>query len=260
MNEKAELLFTQIFLRTVNRFNDITTFREGTRQGMIATMEKMYDQAYTLANSLAVGSKYDKLFNDKEGLFKLLGGAAGLTEKMLKSKFNSYTASIDASSIILAHSILDSTAFDYFRVIQLVAPLEDWEVFIQKKTITLEELKCSDYPSLFKQKINRYLVDLERKSLMAKIDQLFKMCKPPEKYSSIRNYEFDQTKIEKVDKLRQKIIHGEGLSAPLSDCDQKIEYLLNTTNYLMGLVYYRYNVKLNPTIYKEDLQQSSKNT
>ncbi len=109
------------------------------------------------------------------------------------------------------------------------------------------------------EKIDKYLEDLERKSLITKIDQLYKMCKPSGKHSFIRNYKFDQAKIKEIDTLRHEIIHGKGLSAPLPDCTQKIKYLLDTTNNLMGLVNDKYNVRMNPTAWKESLKDSSKN-
>ncbi len=78
--------------------------------------------------------KLINFFKDKKGFLESLGGIPGgipsAVKQLTNIKLNSYKASIDASSIVLAHSILDSAAFDYLRVIQLVAPLEDWATFI----------------------------------------------------------------------------------------------------------------------------------
>ena len=254
MNEKAELLFTQIFFRTFTRFFEVDSFRRATKQTMPYAKELAQEESHGIVRSLAYDSEYDKLFIDKEGFFRELGGVEAFSLRMAEKQIESYQTSIDASSIVLAHSIIDAAAFDYFLVIEMVAPLEDWDPFINKRQVVLENLKNRSYEDIVRQTISKYIQELERKSLLEKIDKLFQICKPPAKFYPIRNYVYNRDRIEKLDSLRHDIVHGDGLPSPLVTCDQDIKYMQKTSNFLMALVNHKYDIKMNTTLYKEYLK------
>jgi len=258
MNEEAELLFTQTWIRTNNRFSDVLSFWRYTLQSL-EHVKKATDLEYSkFVQSLASDKEFNEIIIDKKAFFEAVGGADKLSTELAQKQIESYRIAIDSSSIILAHSALEAAAFDYFRVIEIVAPLEDLEKYVIKKQISLEELKASNYSDLMRQKIHKFVDDLDGKALLEKIDKLFEICQPPSRYSSIEGYVYDRNKVERLDKLRHEIVHGDGIVAALPNCFEEIRYMRDTSNHLMKLVNNKYNVKMNEIALKKALQIKSK--
>lgn len=258
MNEQAELLFTEIWWRTIARFSDIVSFRNLTMITLPHIKEYVTNEKRYFVHSLAYDRQYDNIFIDKEGFFNIVGGIDALAAMLSEQKIQSYQAAIDSASIVLAHSALDAAAFDYFMVIELIAPLHELEIYVNKKQITLEKLKGNSYDEIVREKIREFINDLDRKSLLDKIDKMFQICQPPPKYSPIEGYIFDKEKIKSLDKLRHEIVHGAGISAPLTNFEEDIKYMQDTGNFLMTLIYYKYDIKLNPTVLKESQKKKIK--
>ena len=258
MNEAAELLYTKLFMRIAKKFSEVLSFRQATRHSMPFTQEVIEQQFYDYGNSIAHTTKYDHLFKDKRKFLEIVGGVKNFASEMAKNHLSSYQTSIDASSIVLAHSILDAAAMDCFKVIEIIAPLEDWEPLLKKRQISLEALKNNNYEKIMMEKISEYIEELDRKSLLEKIDKLFQICKPPANFTFIENHNYDRSRIDSLDNLRHEIIHGDGLATPIDQCDEDIIYMRSTALFLLGLIFYKYNLKVCPTLYYEDLKQKNK--
>ena len=246
MKQDAEKLFTEIFFRTTKRFSEIITFRWFNNQALPHVKDLIVKEHNEFVHDLSHGSEYAEFFTDRNGFFDKIGGADSLVESMVREQVETYQSSIDASSLVLAHSAIDASAFDYLRVIGFIAPIDQLEHFVIKKTITLEELKEKTHDEILKDKITKFIVGLERESLLSKIDKLFQICKPPAKFSPIKKYTYDRHRLVKLDELRHEIVHGEGLKSPMIDCDNEIIYMNNTANLLMALLNHAYGLKLNP--------------
>jgi hypothetical protein len=212
----------------------------------------------SFVQSLFFDERYENFFIDKEGFLKSVGGLPTFASLLVKQVIESYQIAIDSASIVLAHSGLDAAAFDYFRVIEMIAPMGELETFIIKRQVSLENLKSKGYDQIVREEIHEFVAGLDRKSLLEKIDKMFQICQPPPKYSPIKGHTFDRGKTEGLDILRHKIVHGEGIKSPLTHCDEDIIYMRDTANFLMALVNSKYNVKINPTVWEESLQRSQK--
>jgi hypothetical protein len=257
MNEKAELLFTDIWVRTNSRFSDVYSFQHYTTETLPHVKKITASEYNNFVKSLANDEGNDKFFKDKQGFFDVAGGIDSLSAQLTQRQLESYQKAIDSSLIVLAHSALDAAAFDYFLVIEIIAPIEDLERYVNKKQISLEDLKGADYSELMRQKIHRFIVELDRRSLLEKIDKLFEICQPPPNFSPIHNHVFNRNKIETLDTLRHEIVHGNGLDAPLPTCLENIKYMRDTANFLMALVNKKYNIKMNPTLWGESQKNKS---
>jgi len=86
---------------------------------------------------------------------------------------------------------------------------------------------------------------------------LLSFCYPYGKTSSVHGYVYNRDRIEKLDPLWHGIVHGDGLTSPLVTCGQDIEYMQNTSNFLMALVNHKYDIKIIPSVYKEYLKGKS---
>ena len=255
MNEGADLLLTEIFIRTGQRFGEVKDYRSAAIQTIPTTSKIIQQESIHTATWIA---QADELFTDKEAFLNIVGGIEGLASVIAKNRITSYKLAIDSASIVLAHSILDAVAFDCCRVVEIAAPPENWEPFVKKRQISLEELKGKDYRSVLRDKISKYVQELDHKSLNEKIDKLFQLCKPPVDFTPIRDHQYDGDKIKKLDSWRHIVVHGPGLPPPLENCGGNITYMRDTSNFLICLVNHGYGVMINPTLFKESLKMQRK--
>src|SRR6267143_2915610 len=186
---EAEKLFTQVFRRWTDRQSFILSFRVTSEQGMKAARAKIQAEKVRFVVDLLQGAEYDKLFIDKAGFFKEIPPEK-LIEVMTEETVRQAQVAVDAASIVFAHSFLDGAAFDYCRVTTLVAP-GDWESVVDQRQVKLSEVWELGYDQALKRKLDEFLEQLERESLLEKADLLFARCQPPEKWSPMHDYTYD---------------------------------------------------------------------
>ena len=167
---------------------------------------------------------------------------ATMAKSMTEAAIANARASIDAASIIFAHSILDGAASECCQVTALLAPL-DWEQSVADKRVRLADVKSTSYEDLVKANLEPLIAELERKSLLQKIDLLFQRCQPPDKWAPMGEYKFDRDRIVAFDELRHDIIHGAG-PREIPGLDTELDYLSSTTLFMLLLVNYRYKIKI----------------
>jgi len=245
---EAEALFNQAFVRTLKIWSSISTFRDSLL-GVIAEVSER--------QRALVADIYDKLAYDP-GYTHLLVNPKGFAEKVDKPKFVATAAegivkgtigSLDAATVVFAHSVLDAAAIDYCRVTAVAAP-NDWEQDLKNSQIPLSEIAKSSYAELLKRKLDEHLKKLERESLAVKIDRLLARCQPPAKWSPMENYEFDLSITKNLDDQRHEIVHGAAIGHPLKIfalSSDSLWYLQRTTMYFAGLVNLRYGLRIDPS-------------
>ncbi len=165
---------------------------------------------------------------------------------MAETQMSKFQKSVDAGSLIFAHSVLDAVAFDYCRVTALVSPLS-WERFVDQKPIKLQEFRNQAYEALLKAKIDEYFQVLDRSPLLTKVDRLFEVCKPPDKFSPLRDYEFNRDRLAALDTNRHAVVHKLTLANPLPRGDDDIWFLMSTANYVMAMINERFGLRIDPT-------------
>lgn len=245
---QAEELFNQAYVRTMKLWSSITTFRDSLLGVSDAVLKRQQEQ---------VGKMYDLLAYDP-AYTKLLVNPKGFADKVNRAKFVAATAdgflkgtidSLDAATVVFAHSVLDAAAFDYCRVTAIAAP-GDWEQDLKNSQFSLSEIAKSKYEELLRRKLDDHLQKLERESLHTKIDRLLARCQPPAKWSPMNNYEFDSEIMKHLDDQRIEIVHGAALGRPLKAypvSDDGLWYLQRTTMYFAGLVNLRYGLQIDTT-------------
>lgn len=242
--EESERIFTQTFLTCISRFAVICSFREIAHLGLPYATARIYGKYLQFANELFSDPQHENLFIDKEKALKAIGSADVLGTSMAQNQIKSFEASVDATSLIFAHSILDGAALGYCKASSLASPT-DWEQFIEKRKVSIEEIRGLSYEEIIKNKINDYINCLDRESLLVKIERLFQVCRPPTGFSPIHNYCYDRVRLEKLDEIRHEIVHGTTAVDMLPKGEDDIWFLQQTANFLMGLVNKKYNLKIN---------------
>jgi hypothetical protein len=253
MND-AERLFAKAFATSMRRFSMIFTFREtgyislAVGTPTIAARERMFTE------DMLSNPEHDKLFKDKAGFIEIIesmGGIEKVAEFGPKQKIAQFEAAIDASSLVFAHSIVDSNAYDYCLVTSMLEP-QSWESLIDKKKIQLSEIKEQSYSEILSREVSKFILSLERESLLKKVDLLFSICKPPRDFAPINDFQYDRARLEELDKLRHEIVHGSGpIKLPNGPAD--IRYPQRTSSFLMALVNERFGIKVDPNEIKRHL-------
>jgi hypothetical protein len=241
---EAERLFNDVVARCYDRWRFVLSFRITSKASMAAGAKQIEADKITFVADMFHGSEFDKILMDKEKFFQS-NPPEKIVQDMTEQTVREMELVMNAASVVFVHSVLDAAALDYCRVTALAAP-HDWEGVVEKKGVTLAELKTANYGQLLQDKLKDYFTQLERESLLTKADQLLARCKPEAKWSPMNNYEYDRDRLERLDDFRHNIIHGDGLGMELKDADNEIDYLTRTALYFMGLVNLRYGFQINP--------------
>lgn len=242
--DDAEIRFTEIFIWTISRWATIFSFRQVSVLSLHSAAPQIVNKHAGFVNALTHDSEYKDLFIDRER-FIADGGPKKLIQQMSRQTIDAFQASVDAASLVFAHSILDSAALDYLRVTALISQ-RDWIFALKDKKIPLVNFEKSSFDQLLEQELNKYLDALDRESLLRKLDLLFSFCKPPSNFEPLENYNYNRERIQQLDRIRHGIVHGEGPVTTLPNGDDDIDYLQKTCWFLMSLVNQKYGVKIDP--------------
>lgn len=242
---EPEKLFTETFTSCNSRFAVIFSFREISHLGLPTATLHIYDRYLQFADELFNDPEHEKLFIDKQKAYETLGGVEALGGKMAQDQIKNYKASVDAASIIFAHSIIDNAALNYCLCSALKKP-RDWEKFIEKKKVSIEEIKGLSVDEILSKKVNEYISSLDRESLLLKADRLFQVCQPPVGFAPLHNYAYDRDRLLKLDEMRHDIVHKSSSVPMLPNGDDDIWFLQKTANFFMALVNSKYDLRINP--------------
>lgn len=181
---------------------------------------------------------------------------AALAKTGAQAMLGTTYAQVDAATLIFYHSILDGVAFDCLRVTALQAP-RDWEKELAGMQVGLLEARDQPYEQLLRAKLSKRLAELERESLLTKVDRLFARCTPEPNWSPMHGYAYDRSRISQFDDQRHEIVHGAAVGKPLAlfpVTDESLFYLLRTGIFFIGLINMRYGLQIDPNVWKVGTQ------
>lgn len=153
--------------------------------------------------------------------------------------------SIDAASLVFAHSILDYCANECCRISARVC-VADWETAISDRKVTWEEFKDGNYSDVLGSRVSAYVEDISRRaSVMTRIDLLNQKCQPAPPFNRHgEEYHYERASLEKIDARRHEIVHRMALAMPLEGVEGDLRYLEVTTEYLVYLMSYKYQLRI----------------
>ena len=244
MATAAEKLFSETHGRTLRAWSTVSIFRQVVQAGFAtATAAKTKEAA--LMYDLMI-SDHMKLVTDVEAFRKTVPKEKFVELGVAKSA-KAATNLLNAATVLFGHSMVDGAAFDYCRVTALHAP-NDWEPELSNKQVALSSLRGRPIEEIVRLKLEDLLEDLEMKSLKEKIHRLHARCQPEKGWSPMRGYVFDMARIERLDLLRQNIVHGSALGQVIEDAEDEFDYMNRTCWYFMGLVNMKYGLRLDPYV------------
>ena len=115
-------------------------------------------------------------------------------------------AAADAASIIQAHAVLDATLYKLCCDSAKFA-LELWLPFVLEKKVSIRDLQSSSIEDLQRKTLQVHLEQLERESLLAKCDVLFKVLKPKTVRRVLPGYSYSRERLVALDQLRHDMVH-----------------------------------------------------
>ena len=251
---EGEKRLTTLFLFIVNRINFISDVRQMALVGLPLATKQLEEQALAFARSLGSDPKYDGLIKDQKEFLRQ-GMADKIGSAMVENSLNNYNAAIDATSLIFAHSVLDSVAYDCCEISATIAP-DDWVADIKSMKLELGDALTYERDALITANIQKLLSRIERMSLLKKIEFIFKRCPPPNKELLTESYTFDRDRLLQLDQLRHDIIHSNKPLIKLPRGDKDIYFFRQTCVFLLVLLHHRYNIKINPGLLPEILTKS----
>ncbi len=171
-----------------------------------------------------------------------------LREKLTEQTMKNATWSVDAASLVFAHSILDDGLSSFIWITTSVAT-EYWKKRIEKKMVELSELQ--DVPSLdhvVDSLINKEAEKVCRSaSLIEKCNLLHAICNPKGGAPRHPEYKFNRDALTKIDRRRQEVVHGELLRSELLELEADLQYLRDTWNYFFVMMHESFGLHIDPS-------------
>ena len=156
-------LAAQIFGRTLSAWNAVHTFRWMGQLGLPHAANQAAWQHERTTHQFARAAEYVDTFIGDGGRERLveIGFFETAAQAMTETAVSIFNFVSDASSLIFAHSVLDSAALDWCRVCAIAEP-NDIMPYIEKKRVTLSEIKDESFVQLRDNAISDFFISLER--------------------------------------------------------------------------------------------------
>jgi hypothetical protein len=242
--QRAEEIFTDTHSRYMKNWAVIDSLRQFRDAALEGAAERLTEQHAAFVNLFRTEPDYRRIFTNPdrpipENILQII--QTQMTQRVI---INAHAA-IDASSIVMAQSILDDCAWSYLKVCAMIAP-EDWRNQIDARKVDLKTVREQKYEDLRDGLIQARLDQIERESIFVKIDLLFGLCHPPANYAPINNYTYDRGRLERIDGERHTVIHENGFTTPLPTIGEDLEFISKTAWFVMGLVNQKHGLRIDP--------------
>ena len=168
-------------------------------------------------------------------------------KSMTEQSVDTFEASLDAAALIFTHSVLDGAVLDWCRVCSMAEPTDFLPVLADRR-IALRDVQQSTFPVLLNTVIRSFLDNLERESLLKKMDLLFKVCRPPSGFEGVPRYRYDRDRLAQLDQLRHDYVHGRERLSRLPNGEYDLLFLRQTGDFMWPLVNQRYDVRMDPYV------------
>ncbi|UCH72270.1 MAG: hypothetical protein JSW62_01610 [Thermoplasmatales archaeon] len=254
MNEAAELRFTQAWMNMIISVGDIDSFTTLFFSASKEMKEMSRANALYISRSLMDKSRLGKYLTDQKAFFDTLGGPGKMAEMTAEMSWNKAKAFVRSMEIVFMHSLLDSFISEMIEVIKMVAP-EAFEDRVTNRKVIFSDIKGKSKEEIILDLIDKERID--RKSLEERIELLFSLCSPDMDKELVRDYKFDMKKIRELDNKRQKIVH-ENSRIPFEEFEMNTDYWNRTVVFFMTMVSHKFGVKINTTVWKEELKRTAK--
>lgn len=229
--EETSPLFAP-FIACRTGFSRIGFFREVATAGQNVAGQDYFDRHYARLWELA-----------KNGTPDVLARSRSMLGQVTRSAIQEAQASIDAASLVFAHSILDDVASECCSVSFQAAP-GDWSSVLAQRRVPLEQVKGQSYDQILLEVGGDYIKQLKREPLMKRLDVINAKCQPVPGFSWRGvPFRYDRDRIEMLDTRRHEIIHHPSIGKEFPDIEGDISFLHGTSQFVMWMTCERYGIQ-----------------
>jgi hypothetical protein len=243
----AEEVLSETYASFMRSWGIIGSLRQVTEVALPVATEQLLHQNGVLVEAMSKDADYKKIIVSIDGYDKEWSAdikkffQTGLTTTSIEN----FTNAIDAASIVFAQSVLDDCALSLLRVCALASPA-DWEQFVKDRKVDFNSVKEKSSDTIREELVNAKIDQLGMESLKKKIDILFALTKPEPDFDPVNNYKYDVDQLERIDKLRQAVIHHGGIGKAFTGVEGDLQYIKKTVSFLIALVNKKYGVRIDP--------------
>jgi hypothetical protein len=234
--------FTTVFSRMARGWAAIDSLRQVAFAGMPHATAVVDARHRLLVDDMVSSGQLERFIIGIEDSEQLQKTAHWLSEKLTEQALKNASYSVDAASLVFAHTILDDALNSFLDITCEVAP-PYWQHRVEKKTVELGMLKGRSWDDVLKMVIQKEIAAIGRnESLVKKSELLHAVCKPS---TPPRNeYQFDSETLRQIDKLRQDIVHGDLLGREIAEIETRLAYLRDTWNYFFVMMHVSFGLQI----------------
>ena len=237
--------FTVVFRRMSNGWAIIDSLRNVAALGMPYAKKIVEVQHKSFVSDLADSGHLEKFIIGIKDADDLKKTADFLREKLTAQTMKNASYSVDAASLVFAHTVLEDGINSYLSITSHFA-LDFWKERVKKKQLDLESVMKHGLDDVVGKIIRREIWSIRRnESLVKKANLLLAICKPS---APDPDYTFDQENLKTIDKLRQDIVHGDLLGSEIADIDEKLSCLRNTWMYFFKMMHQTFGLRIDTTV------------
>ena len=242
----ADQEFTVVFRRINNGWAIIDSLRNVAALGMPYAKKIVDVQHKSFVSDLADSGQLEKLIIGIKDAGDLKKTADFVRERLTEQTMKNASYSVDAASLVFAHTVLEDEINSYLGITFHFAP-DFWRDRVKKDPFDLEAVLKHGLDNVVGSFIQKKIWSIRRNgSLVTKANLLLAICKPSEQDPY---YAFDQEKVKSIDKLRQNIVHGELLGSEIADIDDKLSCLRNAGFYFFKLMHNTFGLRIDTTVF-----------
>ena len=233
----AQKIFKRVVRNTGYLFCDLDTFHSVAMKGLFTGVNESAKESVTRIMRFIADEDLTKLLNINETNKKNIYVEQQLKNHTLRYRKNT-KAAIEAACIVFAHGIIDACVYEYLTVTALAAP-NLWDSWLERKRIHIElsKVKNSTYEQIRDERIIDILTkEVERKSLIYKLDLLHKIIPPKNGFNEVFGDAYDRERIVTLDDLRHNIVHKNVWKYKSLDLDKELKFWCGINYYLSRLV------------------------
>lgn len=244
MNPDQE--FTVVFRRMNNGWAIIDSLRNVATVGMPYARKIVEVQHKSFVSDLADSGQLEKFIIGIKDADDLKKTADFVREKLTEQTIKNASYSVDAASLVFAHTVLEDGINSYLGITSHVAPAF-WKERVKKRQLDLESVMNYGLDEVVDKIIQKEIWSIRRnESLIKKANLLLAICKPS---ATDPDYTFDEERMKAIDKLRQDVVHGDLLGSEIADVDMKLTYLRDTWMYFFKMMHKTFGLRIDTTVF-----------
>jgi hypothetical protein len=167
---------------------------------------------------------------------------ATLSASFAKLTTDQSMAAVEAARFVFAHTILDGLATSIVGFLAAAEP-ERWEDTVKDRKVSLAEAKADSYEKLRGNLLDKQVKELAQDSLIKRFGIIF--SRTGENNDLIRDFGYDQKRMEQLDQLRHDFVHKDALGNRMPTLDDDLNFMYKSGMALIAAVSQHLGIRVN---------------